>query len=101
MHDALLGVADEGTLTFRIQDHASYQRGVNASDIGDLAIDPTKSAQVTELATIFGGMLARAHGLAMTEDGVLGWTVIAPVLGDGSGLRRRGLRRSRARMPRR
>ena len=83
--DVLAGVADEGTLTFRIQDHASYQRGVNASDLGDLAIDPTKSSQVTDLATIFGGMLARAHGLAMTEDGVLGWTVIAPVIGDGVG----------------
>ena len=83
--DVLAGVADEGTLTFRIQDHASYQRGVNASDLGDLAIDPGKRSQVLELATIFGGMLARAHGDAMTEDGVLGWTVIAPVLGDGSG----------------
>jgi hypothetical protein len=83
--DALLGIADEGTLTFRIQDHAAYQRGINASDIGDLAIDSSKSAQVAELATIFGGMLARAHGLAMTEDGVLGWTVIAPVLVDDAG----------------
>ena len=83
--DALLGVVDEGTLTFRVQDHASYQRGVNASDIGDLAIDPTKSSQVTDLARIFGGLLARAHGLAMTEDGVLGWTVISPLLGDGTG----------------
>jgi uncharacterized protein (DUF2252 family) len=82
--DALLGIADEGTLTFRIQDHASYQRGVNASDIGDLAIDPTKSSQVIDLAMIFGGLLARAHGLALTEDGVLGWTAIAPVLGDGA-----------------
>jgi hypothetical protein len=83
--DALAGVVDEGTLTFRVQDHAAYQRGVNASDIGDLAIDPTKQSQVTDLATIFGGMLARAHGLATTEDGALGWTVIEPVLGDGAG----------------
>lgn len=84
-NDVLAGVAGEGTLTFRVQDHASYQRGVNASDLGDLAIDPAKSGQVVELATIFGGMLARAHGNTLTEDGVLGWTVIAPVIGDGSG----------------
>jgi uncharacterized protein (DUF2252 family) len=83
--DELLGAADVLPLAFRVHDHASYQRGVNASDLGALAIDPGKASQVTDLAEIFGALLARAHGVARTADGVAGWTVIAPLLGDGAG----------------
>ena len=83
--DPLLGAIDVAPLAWRIHDHASYQRGVNYDDLGALAIDASKQDQVTDLAEVFGGLLARAHGLALTEDGVLGWTVIAPLLGDGTG----------------
>jgi uncharacterized protein (DUF2252 family) len=81
--DALLDVADLAPLAFRVHDHASYQRGVNADDLGAIVADPGKHDQIFDLAELFGRMLARAHGLARTEDGVVGWTVIAPVLGDG------------------
>ena len=53
----------------------------DAGDLGDLASsDPDQFLQV---CGVFGRLLARAHGLALTEDGVLGWTAIAPVLGAG------------------
>lgn len=81
--DPLLGAIAVSPLAYRVHDHASYQRGVGYDDLGALAIDPTKASQVTDLAEIFGGLLARAHGVALTEDGVPGWTVIAPLLGDG------------------
>ncbi len=83
--DPLLGAAGVGALALRIHDRAAYQRGVDAGDLGALAIDPSKRAQLADLAEIFGGLLARAHGLAVTEDGVAGWSVIAPLLGDGAG----------------
>ena len=71
--DPLLGSAEASPLSIKIKDASSYQRGVNFDDIAVLAPD-----QQSALAAIFGGMLARAHGQALTADGVRGWTVIAP-----------------------
>jgi uncharacterized protein (DUF2252 family) len=83
--DTLLGAADLSPLAFRVHDETAYQRGVNSTDLGALAVDPSKRSQVPDLAELFGRLLARAHGAALTADGVPGWTVIMPVLGDGFG----------------
>jgi hypothetical protein len=68
-----------------VHDETAYQRGVDSTDIGALAVDPDKRSQVPDLAELCGRLLARAHGAALTADGVPGWTVIMPVLGDGFG----------------
>lgn len=81
--DALLDVGELTPLALKIRDHAAYQRGVNADDLAAIVADPTKHDQIFELAEVFGRILGRAHGLAKTEDGVLGWTAIAPVLREG------------------
>ncbi len=79
--DALLGAADLGGLSIRIRDRSAYQRGLNATDIADLAAgtqaDHTK---LGALAAHLGALLARAHGVALTADGRPGWQVIAPLL---------------------
>ncbi|MFT3696608.1 MAG: DUF2252 family protein [Kofleriaceae bacterium] len=82
--DQLLASADVMPLAFRVHDETSYQRGVDSTDLGALYADPTKREQLSDLAEVFGRMLARAHGVALTEDGVPGWTVILPLLGDGA-----------------
>jgi uncharacterized protein (DUF2252 family) len=76
--DILLGAGEATPLSLRIRDATDYQKGVNATDVQALAPDAQRS-----LARLVGRMLARAHGQASTEDGVPGWTVIAPLLGDG------------------
>ena len=82
--DALLDVAELAPLVFRVHDHTSYQRGVNADDLAAIVADPGKHDQhLRPRRPVFGRMLARAHGAAFTEDGVPGLTAIAPVLGDG------------------
>ncbi|HEY3806781.1 MAG TPA: DUF2252 family protein [Kofleriaceae bacterium] len=79
--DPLWGAANLAPLSLVTHDDSAYQRGVDSGDLGDLASsDPD---QLLAVAGVFGRLLARAHGLALTEDGVLGWTAIAPVLGDG------------------
>jgi hypothetical protein len=79
--DPLWGAANLAPLSLVTHDDSAYQRGVDAGDLGDLASsDPD---QLHAVAGVFGRLLARAHGLALTEDGVLGWTAIAPVLGAG------------------
>jgi len=81
--DVLLGAGNVSPLAFRIHDETAYQRGVSSTDLGALYVDLTKRSQLPDLAELFGRMLARAHGAAMTADGVAGWTVISPLLGDG------------------
>jgi uncharacterized protein (DUF2252 family) len=71
--DDLLGPADIGALSLRIHSLTAYQRGVDSEDLAGL--DATEQVA---LAHRFGMMLARAHGQALTADGVPGWTVIAP-----------------------
>ena len=53
------------------------------------------------LAHRLGEMLARAHGEALTQDGVQGWRVIAPLIGDAARRSPTRSRRSRSRTPRR
>jgi uncharacterized protein (DUF2252 family) len=79
--DAWLGAAELAPLSFKVRDHAAYQRGVNASDLAALAADPAKRDQLPALAEVLGGMLAASHARALTADGVRGLSVIAPRIG--------------------
>jgi hypothetical protein len=84
--DALLGAGDVTPLALRVHTETAYQRGVSAADLAALAAGTAdEQAQLRALAHRFGAMLGRAHGQALTADGVPGWTVIAPRLGDGAG----------------
>jgi uncharacterized protein (DUF2252 family) len=79
--DVILGSALVGGLSVKIRDREAYQRGINHEDVTALAEgNASDQAQALELAAIYGEMLARAHGLARTEDGLLGWQAIAPLL---------------------
>lgn len=76
--DPLWDSAEHAPLSFVTHDDSAYQRGVDAGDLA--ALDPD---ELLATAGVFGRILARAHGLALTEDGLVGWTVIAPELGAG------------------
>jgi len=76
--DGLLGHTQVGALSLKIRDREAYQRGINAEDLGELA--RTDRAQLLLLANLYGGMLARAHGQALTADRERGYLVIAPLL---------------------
>lgn len=79
--DALLGHAQVGGLSLKLRDREAYQRGLDRADLTDLAAGtPPERTQLGDLAELLGGLLARAHGQADTEEGVAGWTVIAPLL---------------------
>jgi uncharacterized protein (DUF2252 family) len=79
--DPLLGSALVGGLSVKIRDREAYQRGVDREDLTELAEgSDADRAELAELAAIYGELLARAHGLARTEDGLLGHEVIAPLL---------------------
>ncbi len=65
----------------KVRDRESYQRGINREDLTDLALgNPAERAQLADLAEVYGRLLARAHAQALTEDGIPGATVIAPLL---------------------
>ncbi|HEY1552920.1 MAG TPA: DUF2252 family protein [Kofleriaceae bacterium] len=68
-------------LSFVTHDDADYQRGVDHGDLGALA--GSDADEYLQVCGVFGRLLARAHGLATTEDGLRGVDVIANVLGDG------------------
>jgi uncharacterized protein (DUF2252 family) len=76
--DPLLGAAQPGALSLKIRDREAYQRGINADDLEQLA-DKDKP-QLLVIASLYGGMLARAHGQALTADRERGYIVIAPLL---------------------
>jgi hypothetical protein len=79
--DPLLGAADLGGLTLKVRDREAYQRGIDADDLVELAAgDAEDRDELRELARLYGSMLARAHGCAATSDGLVGWSVIAPVI---------------------
>ena len=79
--DPLLGHALVGGLSLKLRHREAYQRGLDRDDLTALATGSTADrARLGDLAEIYGEMLARAHGQARTEDGVLGATVIAPLL---------------------
>ena len=79
--DALLGPAQAGGLSLKVRDRESYQRGLDHEDLAELAAGTAaERAQLLDLAAILGGLLARAHGQALTADRVQGFTVIAPLL---------------------
>ena len=79
--DPRLGWGDLGGLSLKIRDREAYQRGLDHLDMAALAAgSASKRAQLGDLAELLGRLLASAHGNARTEDGVLGVTVIAPVL---------------------
>lgn len=79
--DPLLGHALVGALSVKIRHREAYQRGINREDLTDLARgNMAERAQLADLAEVYGGLLARAHAQTVTEDGVLGATVIAPLL---------------------
>jgi uncharacterized protein (DUF2252 family) len=76
--DAMLGHAWVGAMSVKLRDREAYQRGIDVEDVVALAVkDP---ASTRALAGEYGAMLARAHGQALTADGVSGHTVIAPLL---------------------
>ncbi len=76
--DPLLGAAMVGGLSVRLRDREAFQRGINAEDVAELVTDDP--AALRSLATLYGRMLARAHGVTGTADGVPGYTVIAPLI---------------------
>jgi uncharacterized protein (DUF2252 family) len=76
--DALLGFAQVGGVALKIRDREAYQRGIDHEDLADLAADDPD--QLRSIARIYGGLLARAHGQALTADRLRGVTVIAPLL---------------------
>lgn len=73
--DALLGDVTLGGLSLKVRDRSAYQRGLDADDIA--AASP---AEQHDLAVQFGALLARAHGRALTRDGIPGVAAIAPLL---------------------
>ncbi|MEO8703397.1 MAG: DUF2252 family protein [Kofleriaceae bacterium] len=73
--DALLAAAQVGGLSLKIRDREAYQRGIDAEDLAELPAD-----ELRDIARLYGALLARAHGQALTADRVLGYTVIAPLL---------------------
>jgi uncharacterized protein (DUF2252 family) len=83
--DGLLGSALVGGLSIKIRDREAFQRGIDHADITALA----GGDSALELAGIYGELLARAHGLARTEDGALGSgqlgvDVIAPLVNEAT-----------------
>ncbi len=79
--DPLLGHALVGGLSLKLRNREAYQRGINREDLTALAGgNAAERAQLADLAEIYGGMLARAHGQALTENAVTGASVIAPLL---------------------
>ena len=73
--DALLGFADLGGLSLKVRDRAPYQRGLSHT-----AIDALGKKDLLALGTLLGGRLASSHGASLNSQGVMGWTVIAPVI---------------------
>lgn len=79
--DPLLGHAQLGGLSLKVRDREAYQRGINASDLIELAAGSVGDRdRLRDLAHIYGALLGRAHGQALTADRVSGFTVIAPQL---------------------
>ena len=79
--DPDLGNAELGGLSFKIRNREAFQRGLDHLDLAALAKgSASKRTQLTNLAELLGGLLARAHGRARTSDGVEGWRVISPLL---------------------
>ena len=76
--DALLGAAQVGGLSFKIRDREAYQRGLDAPDLSELAVDDPDQLRV--IAKRYGMLLGRAHAQALTADRLRGVTVIAPLL---------------------
>ncbi len=76
--DALLGAAQVGGLSLKIRDREAYQRGLDHEDLAALATSDRPS--LLALATLLGGVLARAHGQTVTEEQLPGHQVIAPLL---------------------
>lgn len=76
--DPMLGAAQVGGLSLKIRDREAYQRGIDAPDLVELVADDP--AQLLAIAGHYGALLARAHGQALTADGVPGHTVIAPLI---------------------
>ena len=76
--DLALGFAQVGGLSLKIRNRESYQRGIDAPDLVEL-VDKNRD-RLRDLAGHYGALLGRAHGQALTEDGVPGHTVIAPLL---------------------
>lgn len=79
--DVLWSHGEATPLSFVTHDDADYQRGVDHDDLAALA--GSDADQYLQVCGVFGRLLARAHGLATTEDGLRGADVIAAVLGDG------------------
>ena len=76
--DVMLAHALVGGLSLKIRDRESYQRGIDAPDLVEL-VDKNRD-RLRDLAGHYGALLGRAHGQALTEDGVPGHTVIAPLV---------------------
>jgi uncharacterized protein (DUF2252 family) len=75
--DPELGAAEATPLSLRVHAETAYQRGLDNEDLAALAAgSDDKRAELVGLAQVLGGMLARAHGQAITEDGVRGDSVI-------------------------
>jgi len=76
--DMHLGASQVGGLSLKIRDREAFQRGMDAEDIAELAADDPD--ELRALARLYGRLLGRAHGAALTEERVPGYTVIVPVL---------------------
>lgn len=76
--DALLGAAQVGGLSLKVRDREAYQRGLDHEDLAALAAADRPA--LLALATLLGGVLARAHGQTVTEERRPGVDVIAPLL---------------------
>jgi len=86
--DPLLGCLDLGRLSFRVRERTSYQRGLAVDRIVERVGDGRWSvADLQELATIAGRLLARAHLNAPTLHGGDALLIVAADLGgDRDGL---------------
>jgi hypothetical protein len=85
--DPRYGAARSGRLTVRVRELDGYQRNL---DLGDLAArleeDELTAADLIELATIAGRVLARDHGHARDATGAAGLAGVAAALdGDVAG----------------
>jgi hypothetical protein len=76
--DGLLGAAQVGGLSFKLRDREAYQRGIDAPDLSELAVDDPDQLRV--IAKRYGTLLGRAHAQALTADRIRGVDVIAPLL---------------------
>lgn len=81
--DPVLGYAQVGALSFRIQDTTNFQKGLDIGRvIANTRAGSWSTADLRHFAEIAARMLARAHSQTETVNGLSGLDVIHAALGD-------------------